>query len=240
MGNVGNGRRLLRWLVGVTGAVLLVAGGVALWRAIAARQPTESLIVDVGRRPEVLVAAAVVALGLACFVLLPLLGWAAKREEPASAARDAHAPAPAAAAVPVEVVLDGLLLNLPREADVSGIEDAPPLGARDAVLGAVAEALPGVEFDAAGTGVFTRPGYTIRVTCDAGDPVPTAVVRAHGDGGVLPALRRLTGKTGWRLFVPRRNAFLDALRDEEWLSALPRPRDAQRQSPPGVRSPASG
>lgn len=210
------GRRYVRWLVALTGLVLLLAGGDGLWKAIAARQPTESFLADVARRPDVMVAGALVALGLACFVLLPLVGRAAP---PVEAVPDAHGAAPHdAAAAPVEVTVNGLLLNLPREADVFRIEGAPPLGAREDVLAAVARALQGVEFDAGGTGVFTRPGYTLRVTCEPGDPVPTAVVRAHGDGGALLALRRLTAKTGWRLFIPRRNAFLDALGDEDLLS----------------------
>jgi hypothetical protein len=209
-------RRPSRLLLVLAGLGLGGAGVVGLWRVLAARQPTESLLADLARRPDAMVAGALVLLGLASFLLLPVVGRARR---PADAAGEA-ASEPASPPVEplIEVTVNGVLVNLPREADVARLETAPPLGPRQHVFAAVAAALPGLEFDARGEGAFTRPGYTLRIACERGDPVPTAVVRARGDGGALLALRRLTAKTGWRLFIPSRCAFLDAIPDRDLLS----------------------
>ncbi len=234
------GRSYLRLLVALTGLVLLAAGGDGLRQAIAERRPTESFLTDIASKPEAMVAAALVALGLACLVLLPLVGRS--RPEPLEGNAPSTGPAPIGAPRrAVELRISGLLLNLPREAGAGQIEQAPPLGPRDQVVSALAGALPGIAFDADGRGVFTRPGYSVHVACEPGDPVVTAVIRAQGDGGALVALRHLTAKTGWRLFLPRRNAFLDAVRDDELIEsdagAQPRgaPPPARAPQNPGVR-----
>jgi hypothetical protein len=200
-----------RLVLGVAGLALLLLGASDLYLALGAWGPSESLLFDVAGRPEVLRGAAIAAFGLACLFLVVVIGRSGRGQP-------AEWPAPPAAdsirATDAQIVLTGLLLNLVADADASHLETAPPLGARSEVMTRIAEALPGLEFDAAGKGHIERPGHHVRVSLDPGDPVPTAIVDARGDSSAVTAVRRLTASTGWRVFLPKRNAFVDTLADD--------------------------
>ena len=77
--------------------------------------------------------------------------------------------------------------------------DERSLGLQREVRERIAEVLPGVTFDEAGHGAFTRTGY--EVSFDTGCEDVVTVVRVHITGGVaaMPPLQRLAAKTGWRL-----------------------------------------
>lgn len=114
-------------------------------------------------------------------------------------------PAPAAAAPRLRGLL---LLRLPPSANASDIENAPPLGTREAVERRIAELVPGIRFDESGQGSVSGPDHLLVVDLGPDALVPTAVARAEGDEGI-ELLKTLLTSAGWRAYSPRTASFVD-------------------------------
>jgi hypothetical protein len=158
-------------------------------------------VIDLHARPSYVVPAVESGVGLLC-VLLFLIGARPRRAQPASAPAAAVAPA---AATPLPAML---LLNLGKQAGIDAIEHAPPLGTRAGVIATLQQALPGITVDERGTGTISRPDHTMTVDIGVADPVWTATLRANGDGAVA-AVKALAEAADWRVFAPKRGAFVD-------------------------------
>jgi hypothetical protein len=175
---------------------------------------SDARLIDLGRAPSMGRAAAFTAGGLLCVVLIPVV-WTKLRRAPEPAGTETAHPAPEAAPAPGAAPAPAptpewtglMLVNVPATAGPEAIETAPPLGARADVLRRLADCLPGLDTQQ-DPAVFARVGYTLRFRLGADDPVPTIVVETHGAGAIV-ALRRVTAKTGWRAFAPKKNAFVD-------------------------------
>lgn len=100
-----------------------------------------------------------------------------------------------------------LLLNLAPSDTAAHIETAPPLGSRDEVVRAIAEAIPGIRFDGA-AGEAAGDGHRVTVDIGRDDPVHAAVATAEGDAG-LERLQQLLERTRWRAYAPREGKFIE-------------------------------
>jgi hypothetical protein len=114
-------------------------------------------------------------------------------------------PAPAAATPRLRGLL---LLRLPPSANASDIENAPPLGTREAVERRIAELVPGIRFDESGQGSVAGPDHLLVVDLGPDPLVPTAVARAEGQEGI-ELLKTLLTSAGWRAYSPRTASFVD-------------------------------
>ena len=133
--------------------------------------------------------------------------------------RDARPAEPAAPRRSIPLRLRGvLLLNLKPADGLGQIEQAPPLGARSAVLDAVRAVVPGFAVDAAGRGELVGSDYRVALDLGPSDPVHTAVAEADGDTGV-ELLRSLLVAQRWRAYAPRAGVFIEP--DALDLFALP-------------------
>jgi hypothetical protein len=101
-----------------------------------------------------------------------------------------------------------LLLRLPPSANASDIENAPPLGAREAVMRRIADVIPDVRFDESGQGRVSDPGCLLVVDLGPDPLVPTAIARAEG-ARAIDLLRTLLTSAGWRAFSPRSASFIE-------------------------------
>jgi hypothetical protein len=97
------------------------------------------------------------------------------------------------------------LASLPPGKAAPNLNEAEPLGERDAVTARLKELLPGISFDEQGRGVFQRPSYTLRFTLD--DPALMVVEMDRAEGFV--AIARVVAKTGWRAIDAEALTFLD-------------------------------
>ena len=187
-----------------------------------------AVVVDLHRRPRVLVPAVQTGVGLALTGLVLVLSRRSRRLAPirvpagrtevAADGADAAADAVAQSATTPAVRLRGLLLlKLGPDAGIGHIEHAAPLGPREETIRHIRGAIPGMEFDARGRGTIRGSGWVVIVDVGTNDPVATAVAGADGAAGA-DALRRLLVETGWRAYVPRTGAFTDAT-DLEALAA---------------------
>jgi hypothetical protein len=102
-----------------------------------------------------------------------------------------------------------MLVNLPPYAALSALEDAPPLGAQDAVRSSLAQVLPGITFNDHGLGQFNGPDHSILMDLGVAPQVWAATVDVTGDAAAT-ALRRLITQTGWRAYAPRLGRFITA------------------------------
>ena len=73
------------------------------------------------------------------------------------------------------------------------------LGAQRDVRERISEVLPGVVFDDAGHGAFTRTGYSVAFDTGNEEYVHAVGVQVTGGSAAVPPLARLMSKTGWRL-----------------------------------------
>lgn len=170
------------------------------------RLDTHYVVVDLHARPQLVVPGVEAGVGLLAVVLFLLAGRRRGRAR--------RRPAAPVAAMPVAPLPGMLLLNLEPSAGIEAIEHAPPLGSRDATRKALGRALSGIRFDDGGLGRFARPDFTIEIDLGVHEPVWAATVRASG-AGATSAVRALAGTTGWRLYVPKRGVFLDAVDSRE-------------------------
>jgi hypothetical protein len=113
-----------------------------------------------------------------------------------------------------------MLLNLPADAGVEFIENAPPLGGRADVLRKLATALPGIRADEDGRCAFIGPDYSVTISIGSSEPIATAVVDAQGDGGTV-AIQSILRATGWRAFAARRGTFIDPDHLDEVMEPAP-------------------
>ena len=123
--------------------------------------------------------------------LSSLIGSLTRRDAPASPTPEAAAPA-SSPDVLAWLRAGTLRLAPATEADAD-------LGALTEVRARIAEVLPGVAFDEAGRGAFTRTGYVVAFDTGSDDRVPSIGVQITGGVAALPPLQRLIAKTGWRL-----------------------------------------
>lgn len=192
----------------------------------------DAVVIDLHATPRPLVPAATTAAGVLLIALFVILRSkrraAAAIPLPAAPEEGPNAPQapllqPAAgvappggdatlgrdAALPFASRLRVMLLNLPPQAGREAIEEAPPLGSRDATIAALARAVPGLRFDASGRASIGRADFLLDVDIGLADPVHTAVLDARGDAA-LPMVRRVLDCTGWRAFAARTGAFISA------------------------------
>jgi hypothetical protein len=157
------------------------------------------VVIDLHARPKYVVPGVETGVGLLS-VLLFLLGGRRRRAEVIQEAPGAIADA--------RPLLAMLLLNLHSSAGVEAIEHAPPLGSREETIAAFASALNGLTFDDRGSARVARPDYTLSINIGVHEPVWTATVLASG-AGAAGAITALAGTMGWRVYVPKRGAFMD-------------------------------
>jgi hypothetical protein len=100
-----------------------------------------------------------------------------------------------------------MLLNLPASAGVEAIEHAPALGTRAEVMDRIARALPGLHFGEDGHAAWAGHDWSLGVSVGAQDPVWTVTVEVRGASAAELA-HRLATRTGWRVYVPKRGAFM--------------------------------
>lgn len=101
-----------------------------------------------------------------------------------------------------------LLLNLQPLEGREAIERAPPLGPRDEVEAAIARAIAGMKFDAAGRGLAASDTGSVSIDLGPGPVAFTAVLEGRGPD-VHRAMRAIVADTGWRLYQPKRGTFLE-------------------------------
>ena len=185
------------------------------------------VVIDLHQPPPMLVPAleaAAGALALLLFVFLQLQRRRRHSEAPTAVADAAVSAEPpltertplAEAVIPVEPSrtapprrLRGLmLLNLPADAGMELIENAPPLGNRAEVLQKLEAALPGIRAYDHERCALNQPDYAMAISIGSTEPIATAVVEAEGEGAAA-AVRSILHATGWRAFSPRRGAFID-------------------------------
>jgi hypothetical protein len=82
-------------------------------------------------------------------------------------------------------------------------ESEQALGPQREVRERIAEVLPGVVFDEAGHGAFTRTGYAVAFDTGNEDYVHAVSVQVTGGTAAMPPLARLISKTGWRLVATK-------------------------------------
>jgi hypothetical protein len=102
-----------------------------------------------------------------------------------------------------------MLVNLPPNAALSALEQAPPLGAQPAVRSALARVLPGIKFNDHGLGQFNGADHSILMDLGMAPQVWAATIDVTGDASAA-ALRRLITQTGWRAYAPRLGRFITA------------------------------
>jgi hypothetical protein len=110
-----------------------------------------------------------------------------------------------------------LLLALDVSSGPEAIETAPPLGSRAQVVAILRGVILDLAVDSTGT-VLARPDGSVGVDLGPDDPVPTAVLEAHGEAGAA-LVKELLLMTGWRAFAPKTGLFISA-DDLEALAAL--------------------
>jgi hypothetical protein len=109
-----------------------------------------------------------------------------------------------------------LLLALDVSAGPEAIETAPPLGTRAEVAAILHGVIP--DLDISKSPVLARPDGSVRIDLGPRDPVPTAVLVAHGEAGVA-LVKEVLLMTGWRAFAPKTGLFMTA-DDLDGLAAL--------------------
>lgn len=102
-----------------------------------------------------------------------------------------------------------MLVNLPPNAALSALEEAPPLGAQPAVRSALERVLPGIKFNDHGLGQFNGEDHSILMDLGVAPQVWAATFDVTGDAAP-GALRRLITQTGWRAYAPRLGRFITA------------------------------
>lgn len=170
------------------------------------------VVLDVHARPSFLLPGTVFASGA---VLLLGLLIVSRRRAPTPEPVVATSPAEPAGEVPVAPAARRLpavmLLNLPASADVSGVEHAPALGTRADITHLISTLLGWVSVDGVGRGTLSGPDWSLTLDLGPDDQVWTIAAEARGDGSIR-ALTTLVRGTGWRMFIPRQGAFVEAAR----------------------------
>jgi hypothetical protein len=109
-----------------------------------------------------------------------------------------------------------LLLALDVSAGPEAIETAPPLGSRAEVAAILHGVIP--DLNISKSPVLARPDGSVRIDLGPRDPVPTAVLDAHGEAGVA-LVKEVLLMTGWRAFAPKTGLFM-SVDDLDGLAAL--------------------
>ena len=182
----------------------------------------DAVVVDLDRRPSVLLPA--IELALVALIALILMGLSLRRRQqpetidqridasvggdPVEAAAFARPMAPVPASVPAATEFRRLMLvNLPPSAAPSALEQATPLGTQASVRAALTQVLPGIIFTEQGVGEFVRPDHTIVLNLGTKPQVWTAALDVTGETAP-EALKRLITETGWRAYAPRLGRFI--------------------------------
>lgn len=90
----------------------------------------------------------------------------------------------------------------PEEADIV------PLGPRREVHNAICAVFPSTDLSDPAWGTFNGDGYSIEFNMGAGDPVGGMMLHVDGEGDVLPAIKALCERTGWRAYDINTGEFL--------------------------------
>lgn len=189
----------------------------------AIRAPLEEhlVILDLHKRPWLLLPAIETAAGACALLVFFVFTAHARRKRRTSAAAVASAPvdttagdaeivAPAKEApapIPSGSLRGVMLLNLTAAGTVNDIETAPPLGSQEEVRARFQSLLPGVTFNDEGRASFRRPDVFAAIDLARAPVVHTAVVDLEGEGAAR-VLERIVTATGWRAFSPKRWTFL--------------------------------
>ena len=106
--------------------------------------------------------------------------------------------------------LQVVFLDLPPEVRSARPAIAPPLGERAEVERRLLACFAGLAFEAAGTAVIQRPGYSLELRLENEDPPRAVFVSVRGSApAAAVALRRLAQQTGWRAFDAVTDAAVD-------------------------------
>jgi hypothetical protein len=183
--------------------------------AIAAPRADDIVVLDLYRRPNLLLPA--IELVLATIILVFLLGLSLKWRRRSAASADLEAAADTAAPPAISAARTQatpefrrlMLVNLPPHAPPSALEQATPLGSQASVRAALGQVLPGITFNDHGLGHFNRADHTILMDLGSDPQVYTATVDVTGEAAP-EALRRLITETGWRAYAPRLGRFITA------------------------------
>lgn len=175
--------------------VLLIVGGESLYRVFVTREAS-------GVALPVLITAAGAAAMLLAFVLN---ARSARRTAESESVLDRITDPGREAGVTFKGLM---LLNLPSGAGLDAIESAPPLGSRADVLASCAAALPSIRFDEHGIGRATFDDGQLTLEAGGDETVWTLVAAGEGRGAGL-GLLALVETAKWRVYAPRRGAFVD-------------------------------
>jgi hypothetical protein len=119
----------------------------------------------------------------------------------------------------VPLKLRGLLLLKLQPGDgLDQIENAPPLGSREDVIGVLQDWIPGISFDAHGKGEVSAADHRLSLDIGPQPQVHAAVVSAEGEIA-LELLRSVLEREGWRAYAPKAGVFIEP--DALDLFALP-------------------
>jgi hypothetical protein len=184
--------------------------------AIDAPLADDIVVLDLYRRPNLLLPAIELVLAMLIFTVLMGLSLRWRRKSPMPGA-DVRTTADAAAAARISAARAQptpefrrlMLVNLPPHAPASALEQATPLGSQASVRAALGQVLPGITFNDHGLGQFNRADHTILMDLGNEPQVWTATVDVTGEAAP-EALKRLITATGWRAYAPRLGRFITA------------------------------
>lgn len=163
------------------------------------------VVIDLHARPSFVVSALELAAG-AALLLLAVAG----RRRVSRPVQQLFVPSESVLVEPAGRRLPGvMLLNLPPAAEPAAVEHAPALGNRTDVTQVITQLLGWIPFDGNGRGSLSGPDWSLALDLGTDGHVWTIVIDARGDGSI-PVLATLARGTGWRMFVPRLGAFVEA------------------------------
>jgi hypothetical protein len=164
-------------------------------------------ILELNERPGIIVPAALTGAGLALFLIA--LSRLLRSETAAKAPVEVVAADDEVVIPPGAVRINGLmLLNLSPAAGREAIELAPALGPREEVERSIARALAGIVFDDNGRGALVSEAGSVQIDLGPEPVAWTAILHAEGRG-VRDLVRALIVETGWRIYYPKRGAFVE-------------------------------
>lgn len=102
-----------------------------------------------------------------------------------------------------------MLLNLAPSPAASDLENAPPFGSHEEVIGRIVGILGPLGDAADGRKTVQGPDWSLAFDLGRDDQVWTITVDARGGDDSIAALERLASETGWQIFVPRLGTFVE-------------------------------
>ncbi len=168
------------------------------------------IVLDLHARPSFLAPGILAAAGVLLLLAFLIVN---RRSKPRVEAAASEASTGGDAEVGVEPAARRLpavmLLNLPPGSGVAAVESAPALGTRSDVTEQISRLLGWVPVDGGGRGTLSGPDWSLTLDIGPDDQVWTIAAEARGEGSIR-ALATLARGTGWRMFIPRKGAFVEA------------------------------